>query len=23
MPLGRELPQLLKQRLFYKGRKFD
>ncbi|QLE55251.1 NUDIX hydrolase [Nostoc sp. TCL26-01] len=23
MPLGRELPQLLKQRLFHKGRKFD
>ncbi|MBH8576129.1 NUDIX hydrolase [Nostocaceae cyanobacterium CENA369] len=23
MPLGRELPQLLKQRLLYKGRKFD
>jgi ADP-ribose pyrophosphatase len=23
MPLGRELPQLLRQRLFYKGRKFD
>ncbi|MBW4563453.1 MAG: NUDIX hydrolase [Mojavia pulchra JT2-VF2] len=23
MPLGRELPQLLKQRLFYKGRKFN
>ncbi|NWF60940.1 MAG: NUDIX hydrolase [Fischerella sp.] len=23
MPLGRELPQLLKERLFYKGRKFD
>jgi ADP-ribose pyrophosphatase len=23
MQLGRELPQLLKQRLFYKGRKFD
>ncbi len=23
MPIGRELPQLLKQRLFYKGRKFD
>ncbi|MBW4555367.1 MAG: NUDIX hydrolase [Trichormus sp. ATA11-4-KO1] len=23
MPLGRELPQLLKQCLFYKGRKFD
>jgi ADP-ribose pyrophosphatase len=23
MPLGRELPQLLKQILFYKGRKFD
>ncbi|GAB1538321.1 NUDIX hydrolase [Scytonema sp. NUACC21] len=23
MPLGRELPQLLKQRLYYKGRKFD
>ena len=23
MPLGPELPQLLKQRLFYKGRKFD
>jgi ADP-ribose pyrophosphatase len=23
MPLGNELPQLLKQRLFYKGRKFD
>lgn len=23
MPLGRELPQLLKQRLFYKGNKFD
>lgn len=23
MLLGRELPQLLKQRLFYKGRKFD
>jgi ADP-ribose pyrophosphatase len=23
MPLGRELPQLLKQRLFFKGRKFD
>jgi ADP-ribose pyrophosphatase len=23
MALGRELPQLLKQRLFYKGRKFD
>ncbi|MDZ8186685.1 MAG: NUDIX hydrolase [Nostoc sp. ChiSLP02] len=23
MPLGRELPQLLKQRLFYRGRKFD
>jgi ADP-ribose pyrophosphatase len=23
MPLGRELPQLLKQRLFYQGRKFS
>jgi len=23
MPLGRELPQLLRQRLFYKGRKFN
>jgi ADP-ribose pyrophosphatase len=23
MPLGRELPQLLKQRFFYKGRKFN
>jgi ADP-ribose pyrophosphatase len=23
MPLGRELPQLLKQRLFYRGRKFN
>ena len=23
MPLGRELPQLLKQRLFFKGRKFN
>jgi ADP-ribose pyrophosphatase len=23
MPLGRELPQLLKQRLFHKGRKFN
>jgi ADP-ribose pyrophosphatase len=23
MPLGRELPQLLRQRLYYKGRKFD
>jgi ADP-ribose pyrophosphatase len=23
MPLGREFPQLLKQRLFHKGRKFD
>jgi ADP-ribose pyrophosphatase len=23
MPLGRELPQLLKQHLFYKGRKFN
>ncbi|HLP87826.1 MAG TPA: NUDIX hydrolase [Nostocaceae cyanobacterium] len=23
MPLGRELPQLLRQRLFYKGNKFD
>ncbi|MEC4816599.1 MAG: NUDIX hydrolase [Scytonema sp. PMC 1069.18] len=23
MPLGREFPQLLKQRLYYKGRKFD
>ncbi|HCQ20957.1 NUDIX hydrolase [Aphanizomenon flos-aquae NRERC-008] len=23
MPLGRELPQLLKQRLFYQGRKFN
>ncbi|NJR75565.1 MAG: NUDIX hydrolase [Scytonema sp. CRU_2_7] len=23
MPLGRELPQLLKQRLYYKGRRFD
>jgi ADP-ribose pyrophosphatase len=23
MPLGRELPQLIKQRLFYKGRKFN
>jgi ADP-ribose pyrophosphatase len=23
MPLGQELPQLLKQRLFYKGRKFN
>ena len=23
MPLGRELPQLLRQRLFHKGRKFD
>lgn len=23
MPLGRELPQLLRQRLFYKGRKFS
>jgi ADP-ribose pyrophosphatase len=23
MPLGKELPQLLKQRLFYKGRKFN
>jgi ADP-ribose pyrophosphatase len=23
MPIGTELPQLLKQRLFYKGRKFD
>ncbi|MDJ0734702.1 MAG: NUDIX hydrolase [Nostocaceae cyanobacterium] len=23
MPIGRELPQLLKQRFFFKGRKFD